>query len=112
MAASTAPKATVASGSAATRGSASRPANARGSAEAACEDTTPEPPAAGAERGGGEQADERYQRSGYVAAGARQRAEPQGSGLHELAADIDRLGGLGHVGERLALLGRGGGQRV
>ena len=43
-----------------------------GSAEAACEDTTPEPPAAGAEGGGGEQADERDQRGGHVAAGARQ----------------------------------------
>ena len=72
MAASTAPKATVASGSAATRGSARRPANARGSAEAACEDTTPEPPAADAEGGGGEQADERDERGGHVAARARQ----------------------------------------
>ena len=43
MAASTAPKATVASGSAATRGSVRRPANARGSAEAACEDTIRRP---------------------------------------------------------------------
>src|SRR4051794_29712770 len=112
MAARTAPKASVASGSAATRGSARRPPKERGSAEAACEDTTPEPPAADAQGGRGEQADDRDQGGGHVATGARQLAEAQGPGLHELAAHVDRLGRLADLGERLALLGRGAGQRV
>ena len=37
---------------------------------------------------------------------------PRAPGLHELAADVDRLGGLAGLRERLALLGRGAGQRV
>src|SRR3954453_18167832 len=110
IAARTAPKANVASGSAAMRGSARRPAKERGSAEAACEDTTPEPPAANAQGGRGEQADDRDQRGGHVAPGARQLAEAQGPGLHELAPHVDRLGRLADLGERLALSGRGAGE--
>src|SRR3954465_8319327 len=112
MAARTAPKASVASGSGAPRGSARRPAKARGSAEAACEDTTPEPPAADAQGGRGEQADDRDQGGGHVAPGARQLAEAEGPGLHELASHVDRLGRLADLGERLALVGRGAGEGV
>src|SRR5262245_1715777 len=98
---STAPKASVASGSTATRGSVTRRANARGSAEATCEDTTPEPPAAGAECPGREQSDERHERRGDVVPRARQRAESQLAGFHELAADIDGLRGLAGLRDRL-----------
>src|SRR5215211_2882148 len=106
------PKATVASGSAVIRGHVRRSANARTSAEAACEDTTPEPPAADAEGAGDEQADERDERCGHVPAGRREVAEADRAGLHELAADVDGLGGLARLRERLALLRRGAGKRI
>src|SRR5262249_4801029 len=82
---STTPKASVASGSTATRGSVRRRAKARGSAEAACEDTAPEPPPARAEGARRKQADEHDERRGDVVAGSRERAEADGAGLDRWA---------------------------
>src|SRR5262245_35382354 len=112
MAAKTAANAATASGSTATCGRESRRANAPGSAEAACEDTSPEPPGAAAHRAGGEDDHERGERGRDAVPRARDRAEPELAGLDEPAADVHGLRRLAGAGERLLLRGRRARRRV